>query len=139
MSESAFDRKVDDLIEARRFTRTVSPAVNRLLRMNDAEAAAVESVEEERARIEARRKDCTCYPIGFISWSKEIKAEQKRLHIEAGRHAMGCPMWVDQSPLYSRVGDSPPSYTLQQERRDAEAESLDRRGSASLGRSREVN
>jgi hypothetical protein len=130
------ETKAEELIEARRFyrDRTLSPAINRLMRMSDAELTNVETPEEELARRQARQRGCTCYPVGFISWSKEIKAEQKRLHIAAGRHAMSCPMWVDPSPMYSRAGDSPPSYTLQQERADAEAESLDRRGTNAFGR-----
>src|SRR3954466_6083473 len=118
------EARAEELVEARLWNRSLSPTIQRLMRMNEAELANVETPEEELARREARRKDCTCYPLGFISWSKEIKAEQKRLHIEAGRHAMTCPMWVDKSPLYSREGDAP-SYTVRQSRQDAEAEAVD--------------
>ncbi len=120
------DAKADELIETRIMAgRSLSPTIQRLMRMNATELDNVESPEEELARREARRKDCSCYPRGFISWSAAVKAEQKRLHIEAGRHAMTCPMWVDKSPMYSRDGDSPPSYTQRQVRQDEEAERVD--------------
>ncbi len=130
------EAKAEELVEARLWNRnrSLSPAISRLMHMRGAELEAVETPEEELARVKAERSGCTCYPRGFISWSKEVKAEQKRLHIEAGRHAIGCPMWVDNSPMYSRDGDSPPSYTQQQRRRDEESEQVERRGSASLGR-----
>ena len=66
-------------------------------------------------------KGCRCYRV-LGSMTPEEKQQAYDDHVAAGLHSMGCPMWVDRTPMYSRAGDSLPSYTAQQQRRDAETE-----------------
>lgn len=134
MNEANLERKIDALIDEWRDAGTRNPVLARFRHMTEAEACAI---NEGDARAEAflreQKHDCHCYPHGFVSTPRAVKEQMKADHIKAGRHSIGCPMWVDPNPMYSRPGDSP-SYTLQQERRDAEAEQVDRGGPASLGR-----
>jgi hypothetical protein len=133
MSEAAFERKAEELVEVRRFNRTLSPAINRILRTSDAEHLAYMEGDENAEH--RNRHECNCYPRGFVSWSKELKAEAKRQHLEAGHHEITCAMWRDPSPLYSRDGDTmPSSYTQLQRRRDEETLEQMERGSPTAQR-----
>lgn len=126
--ESEMERRIEATITSRLDAGTwYSPAINRLKHMTDAECdAAIAGDKRAEQFYRDIRNDCTCYPRGFISWSREVKAQQKTEHIKAGRHEIGCPMWVNPNPMYSRRGDTiPPSYTQGQARRDAETERVD--------------
>ncbi len=124
------ERKVDEMVkEWREVGADYSPVLNRLLHMTDAEAhAAADGGLRAEQLARAMKCDCTCAPRGFVSTPRAVKEQMRLDHIKAGVHSIGCPMWVDKTPMYSRPGDSP-SYTLQQRRRDEEAEAVDyRRG-----------
>lgn len=126
MAERGFDKRVDDIVTARREVGTFSPVLNRFLHLSEADHLAFVRAGENELRERLNPEPCNCYPKGFISMSREQKARLKQEHIEAGLHELGCPMWKDLTPLYSRPGDSiPPSYTQQQRRRDADAERVD--------------
>jgi hypothetical protein len=128
MSEFDGERRIEAAIEQRIEVKAgYSPHWNRLAHKSatelDQESRA--DAEEDRLRFN-RERDCRCYPRGLASMTREDRDELKRLHIEAGYHRMACPLWRDPDPMYSRRGDSiPPSYTLRQQRQDAEAEALD--------------
>ena len=116
--ERAIEERVSTTIEAG--GRSYSPHWNRIAFTSD--ATHRDQMAIDAAELAARRNrtiDCRCYPRGVASMCREDRDELKRLHIEAGVHRLGCPMWVDPDPLYSRAGDAlPSSYTTNQRRRD---------------------
>lgn len=119
---------IDRTIESRREVNAgYSPTINRLRHLTDAEAAAyADGANNEVEMRRAARYECNCYPRGFVSWSRELKAQIKADHIKSGVHEMRCPMWVNPNPMYSRRGDTiPPSYTRLQQRRDEDTDHVD--------------
>ena len=122
MSEQSLERAIEERVSlaVESGSRSYSPHWNRIAFTSNAKHEDVMAVDA--AELAARRNpsmDCRCYPRGVQSMSREDREELKRLHIEAGVHRLGCPAWIDPSPLYSRRGDAlPSSYSTSQRRRD---------------------
>jgi hypothetical protein len=126
MSEAAFERKVEEMIAARR-----SPVVDRLMHMSNAEIDA--SLEENKREREPKTPECACAPRGFISTPRAVKERLRAEHIAKGIHETFCPLYRhrrDYEPydfgLRSHETE-PPSYTLRQERQDEDVERVEYR------------